>query len=53
MKELSARDKFIVEKYKKGFGIAGIVVLLKQEDFTPVTRQRVYQILERAGVLKK
>lgn len=48
----SERDKFIVEK-AKDFSVTAIRVLLKQEGFVPVSRARIYQILERAGITPK
>lgn len=47
VKDLSARDAYILEKTKQGFTPTEIIVLMKKEGFTPVARSRIYQILER------
>jgi len=51
-RDLSARDRFIIEK-SKDFTPTEILTLMKREGFTPVARSRVYQILEANGVKPK
>jgi hypothetical protein len=51
--EMKERDKFIIERFREGIRPDGIVILLKQHGFKPVSRPRVYQILEKYGIIKK
>lgn len=47
VKDLSARDAYIIEKSKQGFTPTEILTLMKREGFVPIARSRIYQILER------
>lgn len=50
--ERSDRDNFIVDK-AKDFSVQEIQLLLKKQGYAPVSRARIYQVLERAGVKPK
>lgn len=43
---ISARDQFIIERYKEGIKPDGILILLEQNGFRRMARSRIYQILE-------
>ncbi len=47
---ISARDQFIIDKYKQQFKPNEILILLSQNGFRKPARSRIYQILEKHGV---
>lgn len=53
MRQRGVRDRFIMEKHKKGFSVPEILMLLEMEGFRPVSRIRVHQIIEKAGLKKR
>jgi DNA-binding transcriptional regulator YhcF (GntR family) len=48
--KIPIRDQFIIEKYQQGFSGDEIIILLKKNNFQPITRARIYQILEKNGI---
>jgi DNA-binding transcriptional regulator YhcF (GntR family) len=51
--KIPIRDQFIIEKYQQGFSGDEIIILLKKNNFKPITRARIYQILEKNGIERR
>ena len=51
--EPNARDAFVIEKFKRGFGPTEILVLLDRNGFKRIARSNIYNILERHGIAAK
>jgi len=47
---MTAREQFILDEIKKGFSVAEVMVLLERNGFEPITRSRIYQILQENGI---